>query len=112
MFESLLRDGDKAKPFYHPSTPAAGGAYDDAAEATRTIEKLQETDASENILMVAAHDETILDVVDFFPKPANDFVKKGWVRQARWKFLRDYVKAVSYEGEVEGKRNWDPPNQS
>ncbi|KAF2159908.1 hypothetical protein M409DRAFT_29718 [Zasmidium cellare ATCC 36951] len=112
IFESLLQDGDKKKPFYKPSAPAAGGAYDDPEEAGRTIQKLQEADVREDILMVAAHDETLLDIVDFFPKLADGFVEKGWVRQARWRFLKDFAKAVGYEGEVEGMRSWGPPNQS
>ncbi|KAK4501167.1 hypothetical protein PRZ48_006973 [Zasmidium cellare] len=109
IFEPLLPNGDKTQPFYVPSVPEGRGAYDDAEEAKRTIQKLQEADVREDVLMVAAHDETLLDIVDFFPKKANDFVKKGWVREARWRFLKDFAEAVGYEGEVQGKRNWGPP---
>lgn len=78
----------------------------DAEEAVRTIEKLQQADAHENILMVAAHDESLLDIVDFFPKKANDFMKKDWVKAARWRFLIDFARAVGHEGELSGKRDW------
>ena len=81
----------------------------DQEEAANTIQKLQEVDPRENVLMAAAHDESLLDVVDFFPKKANGFMEKGWVQQARWKFLRDFAEAVGYEGEIKGKRDWSKP---
>lgn len=109
ILEPLLRGGHKTKPFYEP---APDKVYHDVPEAIRTIQKLQEADVRDDILMVAAHDETMLDVVDFFPKQANNFMKKGWVRQARWKFLMDFAKAVGYEGKLDGKRDWDPPRRS
>lgn len=84
----------------------------DPEEAVRTIEKLQQADVQENIFMVAAHDESLLEIVDFFPKKANDFMQKGWVKTARWKFLMDFAKAVGYEDEVEGKGDWSPAKRS
>ncbi len=41
-----------------------------------------------------AHDESLLNVVDFFPKYANDFKSKGWAEKGRWLFLKDFAKAV------------------
>lgn len=78
----------------------------DPEQAVKTIEKLQQADVQENILMVAAHDESLLGIVDLFPKSANDFVSKGWVKTARWKFLMDFAKAVGYQGEVVGGGDW------
>ncbi|EME38842.1 hypothetical protein DOTSEDRAFT_75539 [Dothistroma septosporum NZE10] len=110
LFASILRDGDNTKSFYEPRGPGVLVHYDQE-EATRTIEKLQEVDPRDDVLMAAAHDESLLDVVDFFPKKANGFMEKGWVKQARWKFLMDFAKAVGWEGEVKGLRDWSTPKE-
>ncbi|PSS00706.1 beta-lactamase-like protein, partial [Coniella lustricola] len=92
LFDHLLQHGDKTKPFY---SIAPGGLSLDKAEAERTVEKLQEADAQHaKVLVVIAHDASLLDVVDFFPKYANDFVAKGWADKARWAFLRDFKEAL------------------
>lgn len=109
LFEPILRDGDAAKPIYKPSSQTKVQMHLNPEEAVRTIEKLQQADVQENILMVAAHDESLLSILDFFPKKANDFMQKGWVKAARWKFLMDFAKAVGYEGNVDGKGDWSSP---
>ncbi|KAI0842795.1 beta-lactamase-like protein [Hypoxylon sp. FL0890] len=110
IFERLLHDG-KEEPFYVPAGKSPDGqpsAHHDVEETIRTIKKLQEYDAHDNILVVPAHDQYILGVVDFFPKLANDFMAKGWVKKARWGFLADFAKAVGYEGKVEAAGEWGP----
>ncbi|KAI2465743.1 beta-lactamase-like protein [Annulohypoxylon bovei var. microspora] len=110
MFEKILRDG-KEQPFYVPSSTSPNGqptVHEDVAEAIESIKKLQEVDAYDNILVVPAHEHYILDVVDFFPKLANDFMKKGWVKKVRWAFLADFAKAVGHEGKVEAAGDYGP----
>ncbi|KAI1082923.1 beta-lactamase-like protein [Whalleya microplaca] len=109
LFEPLLRDG-KEEPFYVPVAqfPLAPPVHHDVPTAIQTIKKLQETDAYDNILIVPAHDQTMLHVVDFFPKPANAFMEKGWVKQTRWAFLADFAKAVGYEGKIEAIGDYTP----
>lgn len=109
LFEPVLRDGNPAKPIYEPASQTVVQMHADPQEAVRTIEKLQQADVHDNILMVAAHDEYLLDIVDFFPKTANNFVEKGWVQKARWRFLMDFARAVGYEGKMDGKRLWSKP---
>ncbi|RDW61492.1 hypothetical protein BP5796_11384 [Coleophoma crateriformis] len=96
MFSHLLRDNDFEKPFYSIRKPdgTAPGAVD-ADVAEQTIEKVQEVDVDERILVVMAHDESLLEIVDFFPAYADDFVKKDWVKKARWAFLKDFGGATS-----------------
>ncbi|KAI2618409.1 beta-lactamase-like protein [Hypoxylon sp. NC1633] len=106
IFEKYLHQG-KAEPFY---VPVGGGAHFDVPEAIESIKKLQELDAHENILVVPAHDQFMLGVVDFFPKPANDFLRKGWAKDARWKFLGDFAKAVGHEGKVETIGDYSLPD--
>ncbi|KAF2137738.1 uncharacterized protein K452DRAFT_321594 [Aplosporella prunicola CBS 121167] len=76
LFEGVLRDG-KYSPFYLPAKPASGRQiHYDVPVMIQTIQKLQEADAHDNILFVVAHDDTLLDIVDYFPKTANDFVER------------------------------------
>jgi hypothetical protein len=54
---SHLRDGKSIAHDYHA--------------AVRTIWNVQEADAREEVLVVMAHDDSLLDVVEFFPVEAN-----------------------------------------
>lgn len=96
LFEKLLPNQDGTKAFYDISrlTREQGGAHADHDEAVRTVEKIQEADAHDKVLVVLAHDTTLLKVVDFFPKYANDFASKDWVNQGRWAFLKDFEQAL------------------
>jgi glyoxylase-like metal-dependent hydrolase (beta-lactamase superfamily II) len=104
VFANLLAEvgGSKTSPFYRPSTGPASVHFD-VAQAVDTIKRLQEADAHNNILIVAAHDASMLHVVDFFPKTANDFVQKGWVQKARWAWLADFAKAVGQDEDIPRK---------
>jgi glyoxylase-like metal-dependent hydrolase (beta-lactamase superfamily II) len=110
IFDSILREGNDHQPFYVPST-TAGQNYD-VEEMARSIHKLQETDAHDNILIIPAHDEYALNVVDLYPAKANDFMAKGWVEKTRWAFLYDFAKAVNYTGELYDKMSWAPPQSN
>jgi hypothetical protein len=95
LFDDLYRDGDKTKPFYTIARLDDGkGVAHDADEAEATIGKVIEADARDEVLVVMAHDESLLSVMDFFPEYANDFMQKGWVNEGRWLFLKDFAKAV------------------
>ncbi|KAK7705630.1 hypothetical protein SLS64_007997 [Diaporthe eres] len=91
LFEHLLRGGDRTKQFLDI---AKDGISLDVDEAQRTVGKLQEADAHNNILVVIAHDKGLLPYLDFFPKYANDFTSKNWDERGRWAFLRDYKEAL------------------
>ncbi|TGO48408.1 hypothetical protein BCON_0241g00130 [Botryotinia convoluta] len=68
LFEPLLRDNDRDKPFYAIARRDDGKEVaHDVDEAERTIEKVMEVDASDEVLVVMAHDETLKDAVSFFP---------------------------------------------
>ncbi|KAG8719010.1 hypothetical protein FRC08_003867 [Ceratobasidium sp. 394] len=66
----------------------------DPPEAEECIRKLREFDAHPNVLTVIAHDVTLLDIIDFFPKTSNDWHARGYREQAMWKFLGDFEGAV------------------
>lgn len=97
LFEQLLPENDKRRAFLKPSSLSQqeGGVHLNPDEVAQTIEKLQEIDAHDKVLVVLAHDESLLSVVDFFPKYANDFASKDWVKQGRWGFLKDFEQALN-----------------
>ena len=98
--------------FLYPARLEVGQIHHDVEEAIGSIGKLQELDVEgrENVLVVCAHDETFLDLPDFFfPNTANDFMEKGLVKKVRWAFLRDFARAVGWEGEIVGRRSWASP---
>ncbi|KAI8940647.1 hypothetical protein NX059_001917 [Plenodomus lindquistii] len=57
--------------------------------ARKTATWLQELDADERIFVIIAHDATVRDGVDHFPKPLNDWREKGWGKSLKWAFFRD-----------------------
>ncbi|KAB5566136.1 beta-lactamase-like protein [Coniochaeta sp. 2T2.1] len=101
LFEKLVPKDHTTKTFYVPAS-MEGGAHHDSAEAIKTIEKMQEADVADNVLVALAHDLSLVGVVDFFPKKANDFMKHKWNEKIRWRFLKDFSKAVEWDGPVVG----------
>ncbi|KAJ1303845.1 hypothetical protein OPQ81_008265 [Rhizoctonia solani] len=79
------------EPFYRVSSQ---GSSQDPPEAQKSLEKLADFDCYENILTIIAHDATLLDVLDFFPKSLNDWKAKGYREKGLWKFLGDFREAV------------------
>lgn len=60
-----------------------------------SVSKLEEFDASPNVLVCIAHDNGLPKVVDFFPNGTlNDWKAKGWKDDSHWAFLN----AIPTEG--------------
>jgi glyoxylase-like metal-dependent hydrolase (beta-lactamase superfamily II) len=112
LFEDLGQSrssgGSRTETFYKPAKLETGQIHHDIDQTIASIEKMQELDGikDESIIMCVAHDETLLGVIDFFPKTINDFAKKDWVGKLRWRFLRDFAGAVDHE--IPGKQSWAP----
>jgi len=66
------------------------GFSHDHDEAKVSIGKLQEFDASEDVLVCIAHDRTMLGNVDFYPKAINDWQEKKVQKNIRWLFVGDF----------------------
>jgi hypothetical protein len=86
---------DPVAPFYHPTNPLAH----DPALAVWSIEGLKEFDASENILVVVAHDASLLPESDeentwLFPQPLTGWKKAGLKEKVKWRFLKDFKTAI------------------
>ncbi|KAK3309423.1 beta-lactamase-like protein [Chaetomium strumarium] len=115
LFEPLLagRNRPACGPIYQPALQPP--IHADVDELLRTQEKVQELDAHENILVAGAHDESLLEVLgesDMFPHGTmNAFRERGWVRLLRWRFLRDFAKAVGRDVVMGETREWEPVNK-
>ncbi|KAJ3526681.1 hypothetical protein NM208_g11073 [Fusarium decemcellulare] len=71
----------------------AGHPFDvDMAQAT--LKSMEAFDADENILVVTAHDYTLIPYMQFWPETANDWHKIGCKEQSRWEFLKDFIDIV------------------
>ncbi|KAL3460222.1 beta-lactamase-like protein [Aspergillus heterothallicus] len=92
VFEHLLRNGDAHIPIYAQKRP--GQMLSDPDVAEETLDKLQEADGRGNIFVVVAHDDHLKGTVNFFPEPANDFLRQGWDVETKWKFLADFRQAL------------------
>ncbi|KAK4168370.1 beta-lactamase-like protein [Cladorrhinum sp. PSN259] len=102
--EILKREGrPEGSAFYSPARLGENSFHHDVDELEVTVGKVQEADCQDDIFVCAAHDESLLDVVEFFPEGTlNDFTEKGLAKKARWRFLSDFGRAVGREcdGEV------------
>lgn len=70
LLEDINPTHSLSKPFY---SQLAFAPDRDLELAEEGIRKMAEFDANENVFVVIAHDDTLLDIVDFFPKRANDW---------------------------------------
>jgi glyoxylase-like metal-dependent hydrolase (beta-lactamase superfamily II) len=86
MFEAIHPNKDSSEPFMQPTGPI----HDDAETGVQSLNHFQEFDAQDNVFALIAHDETLYDIIDFYPKSANDWWKKGWKEEGRWRFLKDF----------------------
>jgi len=51
---------------------------------------LQDFDANDDVLTIIAHDSTLLDNLDFYPKKLNDWKAKDHKKQVLWSFCGDF----------------------
>ncbi|CAE6438746.1 unnamed protein product [Rhizoctonia solani] len=79
------------EPFYLVSS---GGVSVEPAVAQKSLDKLTGFDCYEDIFTIIAHDATLLDVVDFFPKSLNDWKVRGYREKSLWKFAGDFRDAI------------------
>ncbi|KAI0292383.1 hypothetical protein BC826DRAFT_1105488 [Russula brevipes] len=98
IFEQIHRSAPSAlartAPFYE-TAPASSA---DPVACKETLEALQVFDASPDVLVIIAHDHSILDLLDLYPKAELTGWEKrgepGIKESGRWRFLRDFRKAV------------------
>ncbi|KAL1585843.1 hypothetical protein WHR41_05052 [Cladosporium halotolerans] len=86
IFQAIHPNKSATEPFYKPE----GAVHASAEEAKHSIDKMTEFDAHDGIFPVIAHDESLYDIVDLYPKKANDWKAKGWQEEGRWRFLKSF----------------------
>ena len=87
--ESIGRNSET--PFFSiPEDAQATGATHDLRAANETIEKVQDLDGYDNLLVLMAHDASILGHVEFFPRFLNDWHQRDLAEKCRWNFLKDF----------------------
>ena len=91
LLEGIHPHKSKTVPFYKNLSPAPDR---NVAVAEETISKVTDFDASDDVFVVIAHDISLLDVIDFYPKKANQWQEKGWKKAGQWRFLEDFRNAV------------------
>jgi glyoxylase-like metal-dependent hydrolase (beta-lactamase superfamily II) len=96
MFTNVYEGFDRKQPVYQPT---AKFQYD-IETCKDTIRKMYPFDGRDDVFTLLAHDPTVLDVLDFFPKTANAWMEKGWGRASHWRFLADLLP----EGKSTGKQ--------
>ncbi|KAK4228706.1 beta-lactamase-like protein [Podospora fimiseda] len=107
IFDQILkREGrEEGKAFYSPARveKKEESFHLNVDELVKTVEKIQEMDCQGNVLVCAAHDESLLmGGIELFPEGKLDgFWEKGWIEKVRWRFLRDFGKSVGRECEGE-----------
>lgn len=98
VFLAIHPKKSRVEPFFDPS-PDDGAWHHVAEVAKDSIKKLIELDAQDNIFPVMAHDGSLHDVVDFYPKGANAWMAKGWKEQSRWGFLSSFAASNGEESD-------------
>lgn len=92
LFEAIHPKKSRTEPYYDQMTTAPDR---DVPKAQDSLTKMADFDASEDVFVVIAHDASLLDVVEFFPKSANAWKEKGWKERGHWRFLGDFGEAAS-----------------
>lgn len=79
------------KPFY---TVRKGFSYNEE-DCEKTIGRVTEFDAAENVLVIMAHDPALLEKgCPMFPAAANGWRGDNFAEKIRWCFLQDFQQAV------------------
>lgn len=80
-------DDARTSPFYTPCCHADSW-YINPLLARQSIDRLKSIDADKRVLVVIAHDPSIMNIALFFPHGVvNDWLKAGWKQKVQWRFL-------------------------
>jgi hypothetical protein len=98
LFESLnvSRGRKKDEPFFDVAR-GEGAIALNPDEVEITIKKVQHFDVRQDIFVIFAHDGSLKGIVDLFPKSANNWQEKGWARDGKWAFLKDFGEALELQ---------------
>lgn len=66
-------------------------------KAIESIQKAQEADADSNVWFIFAHDDSLWDLIEFFPADVNAWKERGWAAKTKWSFLKDFHEVLQSE---------------
>lgn len=76
-------------PYYAPCS-GADSWYVDPALARKSVESLLALDANERVLVLLAHDPSLMNTVPLFPHGVlDDWYNVGWKQKLHWRFLHE-----------------------
>ncbi|KAF2666416.1 hypothetical protein BT63DRAFT_463490 [Microthyrium microscopicum] len=86
---SELDDDPRTTPFFKIADgPDGQRVAHNHANTQQSVDHMEIFDADDRILIIIAHDASLLDVIDeMFPKTLNGWKVKGWKQRGRWAFL-------------------------
>ncbi|RAK87820.1 metallo-beta-lactamase superfamily protein [Aspergillus costaricaensis CBS 115574] len=95
VFEAIssanLRGSDvRVTPFYNLNA----AMNENLEDAEIALEKLLQFDGSASVMVVTAHDASLLEVLPFFPRKITDWDVKGYKAEGTWRFLKDFAGAI------------------
>ena len=96
MLQTLSPGRSPTTPFFQV---ARSPLFSDHDAAIETVRKIQELDASAEILVVLAHDLSLRERLPLFPETVNDWMKLGLKEATRWSFCGDFERALQATGE-------------
>ncbi|KAK5118117.1 hypothetical protein LTR62_004164 [Meristemomyces frigidus] len=104
LLESINPHNSATKPFYYVTSSLSH----DKKVADWTIDGLGEFDAQENVLLLLAHDDSVIDPpqFDFYPKALNDWYQQGVAKKVKWLFLGDFEGAVKAKEDGKEPYTW------
>ncbi|KAH7127308.1 fungal-specific transcription factor domain-containing protein [Dactylonectria macrodidyma] len=77
----------RTSPFYKPCS-RSDSWYINPSLANKSIGLLAELDANDKVLVLIAHDPSVMGAITFFPDgPLNGWYRAGWKQKLRWGFL-------------------------
>ena len=60
------------------------------AEACVSRDRMEVFDADENVLVIIAHDLSVMDALPFYPDTLNEWKEAGLKEKVKWEFLGDF----------------------
>ncbi|SCO88959.1 uncharacterized protein FRV6_13087 [Fusarium oxysporum] len=77
----------RSTPYYKPCS-RADSWYVDPPQAQESVDTLMSLDAIDKVMVLIAHDPSVVGVLPLFPKASiNDWHQVGWKKLLRWRFL-------------------------
>ncbi|KAF4553627.1 Cytochrome P450-like protein 82 [Elsinoe fawcettii] len=92
LLTAFHRNKSATEPYY---TVTPKFAYD-VEKCNWTIDGVEEFDAHENVFVLIAHDDSVINELDLFPKDMNDWHEKELAKKVKWSFLKDFGGAVEH----------------